>query len=139
MVVTCSSCASVNRVPAGRLRDGPKCGKCKAPIRVQAPVTIDTVSDFQELIGQSPLPVLIDFWAPWCGPCRMVAPALEALAKERAGTLVIGKVNTDELSTVASQFGIHSIPTMVLFRGGREAHRESGAMSVSVIAKRFAL
>jgi thioredoxin 2 len=139
MLLTCSNCNSTNRVPAARLREGPKCGKCKAPITVRAPVTIDSDADFQELVGQSPLPVLIDFWAPWCGPCRMVAPALEALAEERAGRVVIGKVNTDELPEVASRFGIRSIPTMVLFRDGQEAHRESGAMPAAAIVKRFAL
>ncbi len=139
MLLSCSSCHSTNRVPAARLLEGPKCGQCKAPITVQAPVDVDSDADFQELVGESPLPVLVDFWAPWCGPCRMVAPVLEQLARERAGALVIGKVNTDALPKVAAQFGIQSIPTMVLFRAGREAHRESGAMPAPAIVKRFSL
>jgi thioredoxin 2 len=102
-------------------------------------VALDDETDFADLTGHSPLPVLVDFWAPWCGPCLRVAPELAALAAERAAELVVAKVNTDELTALARRFGISSIPTLVLFRGGAEVDRESGAMPRSQIVRRFGL
>jgi thioredoxin 2 len=103
------------------------------------PIALSSTADFDELVRQAPLPVLVDYWAEWCGPCRMVAPELEKLAKEREGQLVVAKVDTEALPDIASRFGIQSIPTMILFRGGQEAERLSGAMPAAAIASRLGL
>ncbi len=140
MIVACSACAQENRLPAARLTDKARCASCKAPLLPLAhPVAVGSAADFDELVRDARVPVLVDFWAAWCGPCRAVAPELEKLARDRAGQAVIAKVDTDALGEVASRFGIRSIPTMILFRQGREAQRESGAMTHAVIASRFGL
>jgi thioredoxin len=100
---------------------------------------VRSAEEFDELVQGAGVPVLVDFWAAWCGPCRMVAPELEKLANERGGKVVVAKVDTDALPDVAGRFGIRSIPTMVLMRDGREEKRLSGAMPVSAIAAGFAL
>jgi thioredoxin len=100
---------------------------------------LTSAEDFDELVRQAPLPVLVDYWAEWCGPCRMVAPELEKLAKERHGKLVIAKLDTDALPEVAARFDIRSIPTMILFRNGAVAERLSGAMSAGAIAERLGI
>ncbi|MEZ4336574.1 MAG: thioredoxin TrxC [Sandaracinaceae bacterium] len=140
MIRVCPSCHAKNRVPASRLDATPKCGKCKAAIGpLRAPVPVATAADFDDLVKGSPLPVLVDFWAAWCGPCRMVAPELEKLAERLAGEVVVAKVDTEALPQVAGRFGIRSIPTMVLFRGGAESARVSGAMPHDEIARRVGL
>jgi thioredoxin 2 len=140
MIVECASCAQQNRVPAGRLADRAHCAACKAPLLPLAkPVTVRSATEFDELVQQAGVPVLIDFWAAWCGPCRMVAPELEKLASDRVGKVVVAKVDTEALPEVAGRFGIRSIPTMVLMRGGREEKRVSGAMPASAIAAGLAL
>jgi thioredoxin 2 len=140
MIVTCSACAQPNRLPAARVDQKARCAACKEPLLPSAkPVTVRTTSDFDELVRDSPLPVLVDFWAAWCGPCRVVGPELERLAEERAGTVVVAKVDTDALPDVAGRFRIRSIPTMVLFREGKEAKRLSGAMPASNIAAGLAI
>jgi thioredoxin 2 len=102
-------------------------------------VVLNDVAAFDELIGGSKLPVLVDFWAPWCGPCRMVAPEMEKLAQSKASSLVVAKVDTESVPGVAARFGISGIPTMILFEGGREAKRLSGAMPAQAIAARLGL
>ena len=102
-------------------------------------MALSSGADFDALIRDSPLPVLVDFWAAWCGPCRAVAPELERLASERAGHVVVAKVDTEALPDVAGRFGIRGIPTMVLFRGGSEAARVSGAMPAEAIAAQLGL
>jgi thioredoxin 2 len=97
------------------------------------PVGISSVEDFDELVRNAPVPILVDFWAPWCAPCHVVAPELDALARERSGRVVVAKVDTEALPALASRFGIRSIPTMILFRGGREAKRLAGALPRSAI------
>lgn len=136
MIVRCSSCATENRVPAARLNQKARCGRCKSPIGpFSEPHPITSSAEFGELIASSPLPVLVDFWAAWCGPCRTVAPELAKLAKQRTGALIIAKVNTEELPDVAGRFGIQSIPTFVLFESGREVGRASGAMPAGQIER----
>jgi thioredoxin 2 len=140
MIVECSSCASANRLPARRARDKAKCAVCKAALLPPAhPIAVATTQDFDELVGDAPAPVLVDFWAEWCPPCRMVAPELEKIASECQGAVIVAKVDTEALPDVAARFGIQSIPTMILFKGGKEAERQSGAMPARAIRERFRL
>jgi thioredoxin 2 len=138
MIVHCSSCSRSNRVPARRVGDKARCAACKAELLpLDHPIPIASSADFDELVREVPAPVLVDFWADWCGPCRMVAPELEKLAKARAGSVIVAKVDTEALPEVAARFGIRSIPTMIVFRGGQEADRLSGAMAWRDISARL--
>lgn len=140
MNLECSSCGQLNRVPPARLTDKAHCAACKAPLLPLArPIALRSAEEFEELVRAAPVPVLVDFWAAWCGPCRMVAPELEKLARDRTGRVVVAKVDTDAVPDVAGRFGIRSIPTLVLMRGGREAKRVAGAMPASAIASNLAL
>ena len=130
--VVCPNCAGVNRVPADRLTGGGKCGRCKTPLFVGKPLEIGA-ADFQKQLTRSDVPLLVDFWAPWCGPCRMMAPAFEQAAKQLEPNVRLLKVNTEQQQAVAGQFGIRSIPTMILFAQGRELDRMSGALDASGI------
>src|SRR5258706_9181750 len=140
MIVRCTSCGTENRVPASRLDQKPRCGKCHNAIGpLHAPYGVTSSAEFGELIGQSPLPVLVDFWASWCGPCRVVAPEIAKIAETRAGSVVVLKVSTEDLPDVAQRFGIQSIPTFVLFRAGREVARASGSMPAAQIERAVGL
>jgi thioredoxin 2 len=117
-----------------------KCASCKKPILpLDRAVAVRDAEDFDELLRSAPVPVLVDFWAAWCGPCRTVGPELEKIARGRPGALIVAKVDTEALPQVAARFGIRSIPTMILFRAGREADRLSGAMKADAIAARLSL
>jgi thioredoxin 2 len=140
MNVACPACAKLNRVPARRLQERARCAACKNPLLPLArPVTVNSVEEFDELIRDAKAPVLVDFWAAWCGPCRAVAPELEKLASQRAGSAVIAKVDTDAQPELSARFGIRSIPTLVMFRDGLEARRISGAMSASAMAAQLGI
>jgi thioredoxin 2 len=122
------------------MNDRAKCAACKAQLLPpDHPVTIDRAEGFDELVRDAPAPVLVDFWATWCPPCRAVAPELERLAAEKAGRLITAKVDTDALPAVAGRFGIRSIPTMILFTNGQEKSRVSGAMPASAMASQLGL
>jgi len=133
LLVLCASCSTANRVPAQRLGDDPKCGKCGAPLLDGTPVALDEAR-FDSFIGRNELPVLVDFWADWCGPCHAMAPAFERAAGELKTRVRFAKLNTEDAQQVAARFGIRSIPTLILFRGGSEVARVSGAMDARSIA-----
>jgi thioredoxin 2 len=140
MIVECKSCGKANRLPAARIGDRARCASCKAPLLPLAhPVAVHSAEEFDELVRDARAPLLVDFWAAWCGPCRSLAPELEKLAQQRAGSLIVAKVDTEELAGVAARFDIRSIPTMILFRAGHEARRVSGAMPAAAIVSQFAL
>jgi thioredoxin 2 len=140
MLVECSSCAKLNRLPAARMRDKARCPACKtALLPLARPIAVKSAADFDELLRDAPGPVLVDFWATWCPPCRTVAPELEKLAGKRSGEIIVAKVDTDALPDIAARYGIQSIPTMIVFRGGSEADRVSGAMPASAIEARLSL
>ncbi len=131
--VVCPQCSGVNRVPTERLAAGGKCGRCKAPLFQGRPLESDGRA-FQAQLARSDVPLLVDFWAPWCGPCKMMAPAFQQAATMLEPAMRLLKVNTEEEQGIAAQFGIRSIPTMILFAGGREISRMSGALDAQGIA-----
>ena len=130
VIIKCSGCGTKNRIPKSRIHEGPKCGKCGRKIDAvnsnPHPVDVTDTTFGHEVLSFSG-PVLLDCWAPWCGPCKMVAPALEKLASEYAGRVKIAKLNVDENPTTASNYGIRNIPTLILFKGGEVAQTFIGA------------
>ncbi|MFL5479589.1 MAG: thioredoxin [Gemmatimonadaceae bacterium] len=129
LTVRCQFCNTWNRIDAVKATDGPKCGKCAKPILLERPVPLNDET-FARTIAESTVPVAVDFYADWCGPCRMMAPAVDALAAHLQGKALIAKLNTDHSSRTASGFNIRGIPTTIVFKNGKEVARQSGAMQL---------
>lgn len=128
LIVPCASCGQKNRIAYEKAAEPARCPKCKQPIGLPGePIELASTEDFDRLVARASVPVVVDYWAPWCGPCRMVAPELKKVAEHLKGRVLVVKVNTDVLSDVGERFGIRSIPTLAVFGGGKELSRAAGA------------
>ncbi|MDY0060734.1 MAG: thioredoxin TrxC [Myxococcota bacterium] len=134
VVLPCQGCGTLNRVPVARLGQGPRCGGCKVELEPGHPLAIASEEAFQKVVLESDLPVLVDFWAPWCAPCRALAPVLARFASQHAGRLLVAKVNTDEQQALAGRYRISGIPTLLLFVGGRPVQQAVGALPPAQLA-----
>ena len=132
--IVCPDCSAINRIPQARIADDPKCGKCRKPLFSGRPPEL-TGSNFHKHIGRNDIPVVVDFWAPWCGPCKMMAPAFEQAATELETSARLAKLNTEVEQDIATRFRIQSIPTLVLFKNGQEMARKPGAMGAADIVR----
>jgi thioredoxin 2 len=129
IVIACPKCSKKNRIAFDRVNQPARCAECHTDLPSPAePVEVATSAQFDALVAGSPLPVLVDFWAAWCGPCRMVAPQIAEVAKRNSGKMVVAKVDTDAVQDLAARMGIKSIPTLAVFANGKEASRAAGAM-----------
>jgi thioredoxin 2 len=138
LLIRCPSCRALNRIPQQKIVDGldPVCGRCKTPVPVRQPVAVND-STFASEVEQSEIPVLVDMWAEWCGPCRYLAPVVDQIAREFAGRLRVAKLNVDESPATASRFQIRGIPALLVFKNGREVERIVGAQPKSAILQRL--
>jgi len=132
--LVCPHCQAINRVRQADLANAPDCGRCHQALFTGAPIALDTAG-FERHLSRSQLPMLVDFWAPWCGPCRAMAPAFEQAARQLEPRVRLAKVNTDEAQELGARLGIRSIPTLALFAGGREIARQAGAMGAGDIVR----
>jgi thioredoxin 2 len=141
ILVKCKNCGTMNRIPSDKINLRARCGRCKAPLELDdfaegMPIQV-TDTNFEMEVLKSSLPVLLDCWAPWCGPCRMVSPIVDEIAKEMAGALKVGKLNVDENPIIASKFQIMSIPTLMVFKNGQVVDQIVGALPKAQILQRL--
>jgi len=132
--IVCPACNAVNRIPMARMADDPKCGKCHQSLFSGKPLEL-TSSNFQTQISRNDIPVVVDFWAEWCGPCKMMAPAFEQAAAQLEPTARLAKLNTETEQDIAARFRIQSIPTIAIFRNGQEIARQAGAVGAADIVR----
>ena len=125
--LVCPACQAINRSPVAKLQDAPTCGKCKSNLFPASPITL-TDANFQRFVQKSDLPIIVDFWADWCGPCKMMAPTFNAVAANMQGRAIFAKVDTQANPGTSQQFQIRSIPSLLCFKGGKESARQAGAM-----------
>ena len=134
LTIPCPSCGRLNRIDASRAANGPKCGACGTSLALDQPMHL-TDSTFDRVIGGTDLPVLVDFYADWCGPCKMMAPSVDRLARETVGSALIAKLDTDASPRTSQRFQIRGIPTSIVFRNGREATRQTGAVPFDALKR----
>ena len=134
LYLVCPHCEAVNRVPAARLDQHPNCGQCHQPLFTGQPVEL-TTSNFTKYLQRQDIPILVDFWAPWCGPCKMMAPAYKQAAAMLEPRVRLAKVNTENEQALGAQYNVRSIPTLIIFKGGREIARQAGAMAAKDIVQ----